>query len=130
MFDNTIDLQGSVPAVSLTDTDNGKSIRRYNAGGGNFYELVVGNQETGENKGLITDRHVVQTSYLFTDPASGKPVRTSASILMSYPRHTDIGHTMLQALLIATISFFTGTLDSTQVNALNASTARKFNGEL
>jgi len=130
MFDNSLDLQGTFPSVSLAGQSDGRTVRKVNLGGGSFYELIIGNQETGENKGIITDRYLVQTNYILTDEVTKKPVRSSAQIVMSYPRHASIGNTLMQQLLLGLVSFFTSTLDTTQINTLNAQTARVFNGEL
>jgi hypothetical protein len=130
MFDNTLDLDGPIPAMSLIDTNEGESTRRVNLGGGDSHELHVRRQETAENKGIITDRYQVRVDSIFTDSITAKPIRGSASLVLAYPRHTRFGNPEMQTLSRAAIAFFTGGLPPEYVTTLNAQLLRIFNGEL
>jgi hypothetical protein len=128
MFDNTLTLQG-LPACSVTDTDDGRTTRRHNAGGGVFYEIVTSRQETTENKGTITDRYLTQVALIVPDPSTGKPVRATASIVQAYPRSASIGVPQMDALMTALLSFYTGTLAGGILDVVNAKLSRQYDGE-
>ena len=134
MFDNSISLVYTTGSVSVTDTDNGRTTRRLNAGSGVFQELVIGHQESAENKPLVTDRTLVQRNIIQPDAISGKPVRASVGLTISYPRSGFV-HGHLTAACEDLISFLTqsggvmGTLSAPQITALEANLARLFNGE-
>jgi hypothetical protein len=129
MFENSINLPGSMPAVSVIDTDNGRTVRRANAGSGIFWELVNSHQESNENKGAITDRFLVQPALIFIDSVSAKPMRASVSIVSAYPRSPEVNHGTMTELLRAAFAFFIGDLTAGQLTTLSDQAARVFAGE-
>jgi len=130
MFDNSVPLNALAVNVSVADTDNGRTTRRHNYGAGKFAELVIGRQETTENKGIITDRYLAQVNILTnSEVAGGKPVRGSVGIVMSYPRHSEFTNLTMEVMFRDAIQFFTGALTSGQITALAATQARLFDGE-
>jgi hypothetical protein len=129
MFENSVALAQQGVSVSIADTDNGRTVRRYNAGSGAFVELVIARQETNENKGLITDRFLVQRNNLLPDAVTGKPVRASVSLTMSYPRHPNVENSTMVTMIADIVSFLMGTIGSSSLSALSNSTTRIFNGE-
>jgi len=129
MFDNTVTIAaGNIPAVSITDTDNGRTIRRHNSGGGMFQELVISRQESNENKGTITDRYLVQLAHLSIDATTGKPVRASASLVIAYPR-INADHASMNQLVVGLVSFLIGAVGAGSVTNLETTLGRIYNGE-
>jgi hypothetical protein len=88
MFNDSIQLTNgtAVRNVSLIDTDNGRSKRALNQGGGTFSELAIAHQESAENKPVNTDRHLVRNDLIKEDPLTHKPVKASCQITIVVPR--------------------------------------------
>jgi len=131
MFDNTLTvLSGGFPSVSIADTDDGRTVRRYNVGGGHFKEIVISRQESNENKVVLTDRYLVQFNWLQpyeADPL--KTIRTSASLVIAYPRVGTIDDSDVKNMVLSLFSFLGGAIAAGEVTALNSNLTRIFNGE-
>jgi len=121
---------GSFPAMSRVDTDNGRSVYRFNNGNGYFHEAVLSRIETKENKTVVTDRYLVEFAQVFPDPNdSTKSIRAAARCVISYPRSVAVGAADVGNCLTALISFFVGALGSTSTTNLASVAGRIFNGE-
>jgi hypothetical protein len=133
MFNNTVNLYPSAEAdtdvkvVSLNDTDDGRSVRKINLGGGEFIVLTIGNSESTENKPIINDRHLVRVDHIKPD-VSGKPVTASCYIVVTYPR-SGFTHTEMYALASMLIRFLANG-NVMPDGALPTVFTRLFDGEL
>jgi len=128
MFANSITLQGIPQPLSITDTDNGRTVRQFNAGGGIFYQLIIARSESKENKVVLTDRYLVQTNVIAPD-SEGRPIRASCSTTLSYPRHPAFTHVTLTDMYKANVNFIIGTFSSGTSDIIEDNLARVFNGE-
>lgn len=133
MFDNTLTLVldgDTTHEVSITDTDNGTTARRKALGGGSFLELHVSHTETKENKGVLSDRHLVRVDHIIPDAVdtSKEPVKVSAYVVVVYPRRADVTHAHVYRTVGALLNFLMGTTDA-HTSTVNANLARLFTGE-
>jgi len=97
MLDNALTLRANDGAgstvtniVSLTDTDDGRTIRTLNTGGGNKVDLIISVTESTENKGIISDRILIrvdETKVESTSPYA--PAKQSAYLVIVAPRRPD-----------------------------------------
>jgi hypothetical protein len=90
-------------AVSLTDTDNGRTIRRKAEGGGTFYDLTISSEETRAKDGIISDRYLVRIDNTVPDPvlSTAPAAVVSAYLVFVLPRRSDIGNSHVGALWTA-----------------------------
>jgi len=128
MFPNSLTLVGIPQPVSITDTDNGRTVRQYNAGGGVMYQVVIAHSESNENKIVKTDRYLVQTAVIAPD-AEGRPIRAACSTTLSYPRYSTFIHATLQNMYKANLNFIGGGFSTGTGDIIDDNLARLFNGE-
>lgn len=128
MLENQITLVWGGP-VSVSDTDNGRTVRRRNLGHGEFQELVIARQESMENKPVITDRYLIQRNLLSTNVGEReKAIRGSVAMTFAYPRQLFVNET-LQSMCLDIVSLLCGTISATNISNMNATLDRIFNGE-
>jgi hypothetical protein len=132
MLDNSITLYsgdtGSGDALSLIDTDNGKTLRRRNGGGGIFQDLTISHDESLDKKsGITSDRHLVRIDHRFPD-ANQKEVTISNYIVSVYPRHGDVSNATVTANMHRLLSFLMGRQDI-DAEALATLADRLYSGE-
>jgi hypothetical protein len=118
MYDNVISLirddAGAEVDVSIVDTDNGTTVRRYRSGA-NVWELTISTSETKEVKGVLSDRILVRVdryypSTAFTDTQI--PLKCSAYLVLVIPREAaNAGAAVPLEPAHALISFLIGTAD-------------------
>lgn len=96
MLDNTLTLKASngasieTTALSLTDTDDGRTIRTHSFGSGNKVDLTIAVTESTENKGILSDRIMVrvdETKVESTSPYAA--AKASAYLVIVAPRRPD-----------------------------------------
>jgi len=91
MFDNAITLSPSGVSVSIKDTDDGKTVRTYNLGGGNRIDVTISHTESTENKGVLSDRYLIRVDRILTEPTSPyAPTKLSSYIVQVVPRRPDV----------------------------------------
>jgi hypothetical protein len=104
MFANSISVNdglGSAVALSLIDTDDGKSVRAINLGGGNKLELILSRTDSTENKGVLSDRYLVRMDRTLIESASPyAAAKISAYLVLVVPRRPDA----TEALVLDTLT--------------------------
>jgi len=115
--------------MSIADTDNGRTLRRRNVGGGEFQEFVSARQESKENSPIITDRYLLQRAIITTGAGTlPKAIRGSVGLTLAYPRAV-FDHTGMISLSSDLFAFLMGPLTGTQPATLAATLGRLFDGE-
>jgi hypothetical protein len=95
--------------VSLVDTDNGRTVRALNLGGGNKSELIVGVSESTENKGVLSDRYLIRWDDTKTESTSPfAPAKASAYLVIVAPRRPDFTYAEVAAPVEKLISLLNG----------------------
>jgi flavorubredoxin len=108
MFNNNVGLNlassGSIKLVSLTDTDNGRSVRRNIVSPTERYEFAVSNQLTGDNSPMQTESVMVRVDHIKYDAVLLKEIKQSAYIVMKSPAG-DFTSTQMVDLVCSLVSF-------------------------
>jgi hypothetical protein len=121
MLDNALELKAQTGdvTVSLVDTDDGKTIRSANFGGGNKVDLMISNAESKENSNVLSDRYLVRVDETVTEvTAPYSPTKISAYLVLVVPRRPDITTTKIRSTVERLISvFYNGSLSPVLDNA-------------
>jgi hypothetical protein len=92
MFDPVITLPFvGGKSVSIIDTDDGKTTRSINLGGGNRLDLIIQRAESTENKGILSDRYNVRIDRILTEATTPyAPTKVSVYLVCVVPRRPDV----------------------------------------
>jgi len=110
MFNNDVTLKRTYDGdkvVSVTDTDNGSTVRQKSLGGGNAIALTISHETTKPQKGKVSAaRHLVRvdlTKVEATTPYT--PEAVSCYLVLSVPNRPDITASMVEDNLMSLIWF-------------------------
>jgi len=105
--------------LSLSDTDNGRTVRTYHGDSGEIYRLTISRQTTKENPPVGTDRILLRLEHMKV-LESGAERTAFVSVVIASPRNSDFSiderYPLLKSmihLLAGSVSPSTGAYDNT-----------------
>jgi hypothetical protein len=132
---STTDQTGAV-SLSRVDTDNGRSVYRYN-NSGVTHELTISNTVTKENPPYKTDRILVRYDQII--PSTGNPVietKSSVYVVIATPRGDGAGQNSTLECVNAMLRFLgqvsgtpSGVTNATSLASAQTLVGRLMNGE-
>jgi len=98
--------------VSVTDTDNGRSIRSVNLGGGNRIDLTIAHSESSENKGILSDRYLMRMDRTLVESQTPyAATKVSAYLVVVVPRRPDITPVLTGQTILSLLALLCGTMN-------------------